>query len=125
MDTKTEKKRILVVDDEQNILEILDSFLQYENFEVYTASNGREGLSKLKEILPDLVLLDIAMHNMDGIQTLTEMKKINPDVNVIMITAYRDAERIVESFRIGAYDCVFKPFDFKYLRQSIRAKLLE
>ncbi|MEW6041519.1 MAG: response regulator, partial [Elusimicrobiota bacterium] len=73
----------------------------------------------------NLVLLDLAMPGLDGIEILKRIKEIKKDTNVIMITAYRDAEKVVAAFRLGAYDCIFKPFDFKYLRESITARLLE
>ncbi|MDI6641961.1 MAG: response regulator, partial [Elusimicrobiota bacterium] len=62
---------------------------------------------------------------MNGIETLREIKKVNQEINVIMITGYKDAEKVVECFRLGAFDCIFKPIDFKYLQTSIMAKLLE
>jgi DNA-binding NtrC family response regulator len=119
------KAQILVVDDEPDILLVLGEFLSNEGFRVLTAKNGRQALEKLKEFKVDLVLLDVAMPELNGIETLKEAKKLYPDISVIMITAYRDAEKVVEAFRLGAFDCIFKPFDLKYLRKSIMAKLVE
>ena len=65
------------------------------------------------------MLLDLAIPGMDGIEILKKLKELDKDTNVIMITAYRDAEKVVQAFRLGAYDCIFKPFDFKYLRESL------
>jgi len=125
MSKKLKKSKILVVDDEPDIVIVLSQFLSKEGFQVLTAHKGEQAIEKVKEFSVDLVLLDLAMPGMSGIETLKELKKIKPDINVIMITAYRDAEKVVETFRMGAYDCIFKPFDFKYLRKSIFAKLLE
>jgi len=122
---KQKRGKILVVDDEPDLVIILSNFLSKEGFKVYTAHTGQQAIEKIKNNPIDLVLLDIAMPVMDGIETLKQIKKIKPEVNVIMITGYRDAEKVVQAFRLGAYDCLFKPFDFKYLRKSILATLLE
>lgn len=119
------KSTILIVDDEPDILLVLGEFLSREGFRVVTAGDGEQGLEKIKEMPVDLVLLDMAMPKMNGIETLREIRKVKPEMSVIMITAYRDAEKVVEAFRLGAYDCIFKPFDLKYLRQAVMAKLLE
>ncbi|OGS21125.1 MAG: hypothetical protein A3J83_00700 [Elusimicrobia bacterium RIFOXYA2_FULL_40_6] len=122
---KPKRSKILIVDDEPDIVIVLGEFLNKEGFTAFTAHTGHQGLEKMKNNEIDLVLLDISMPDMDGIETLKEMKKIKPQVNVIMITAYRDAEKVVQTFRQGAYDCIFKPVDFKYLRESMFSKLLE
>jgi DNA-binding NtrC family response regulator len=119
------KSRILIVDDEADITLVLGEYLSNEGFTVLTSNSGEAALEKVKELPVELALLDIAMPKMSGIETLRELKRIKPDIEVIMITAYRDAEKVVEAFRLGAYDCIFKPFDLKYLRKSITAKLLE
>ena len=121
----TKKASILIVDDEPDILIVLGEFLSSEGFKVLTAKDGKQALEKIKEFEIDLVLLDIAMPEMNGIDTLKEAKVLKPELSVIMITAYRDAEKVVEAFRLGAYDCIFKPFDLKYLRKAIMAKLIE
>ncbi len=121
----SKKNSILVVDDEPDIVVVLSEYLAREGFRVYTAHKGEQAIEKIKEFPISLILLDIAMPQMDGIETLRRIKEINPSVNVIMISAYKDADKVVQAFRLGAYDCVFKPFDLKYLRTAILAKLLE
>ena len=121
------KSTIMIVDDEPDILLVLSDFLRNEGFTVLTATNGNEALDVVnasKKTI-DLVLLDMAMPHMNGIETLKELKKIRPEMSAIMITAYRDAEKVVEAFRLGAYDCIFKPFDLQYLRRAVMVKLLE
>ncbi|MFN3967177.1 MAG: response regulator [Endomicrobiia bacterium] len=122
---KQKKGKILIVDDEPDLVLILGDFLSKEGFKVYTAHTGEQAIEKIRNNPIDLVLLDIAMPVMDGIEILKQIKKIKPDISVIMITAYKDAEKIVQAFRLGALDCIYKPFDFKYLRKSIFAALLE
>jgi DNA-binding NtrC family response regulator len=119
------KSSIMIVDDEPDILVVLGEYLSKEGFKVLTASDGKKAIEKVKENKVDLILLDMAMPNLNGIETLREIKKLKPEISVIMITAYRDAEKVVEAFRLGAYDCIFKPFDLKYLRQAVMVKLLE
>lgn len=119
------KGSIMIVDDEPDILVVLEEFLSKEWFKVLTARNGKDAVEKLSSNDIDLILLDMAMPDMNGIETLKELKKIKPNISVIMITAYRDAEKVVEAFRLGACDCIFKPFDLKYLRQAVMSKLLE
>jgi len=65
------------------------------------------------------------MPEMDGITLLKKLKDINSNVEALIITAYRDAEKVVDAFRAGAYDCIFKPFNLKYLRTAIMGKLAE
>jgi len=122
---KAKKSRIMIVDDEVDILLVLGEFLKSEGFTVMTAQNGKQAVEKVQEMPVDLALIDMAMPVMNGIETLKEIKRLKPEIPAIMITAYRDAEKVVEAFRLGAYDCIFKPFDLKYLRQAITAKLLE
>ncbi|MCB4790593.1 MAG: response regulator [Elusimicrobia bacterium] len=119
------KSQILIVDDEPDILLILGEFLSNEGFRVLTAKNGKQAVEKVKEYPVDLILLDMAMPELNGIEALKQVKAIKPELPAIMITAYRDAEKVVEAFRLGAYDCIFKPFDLKYLRKSILAQLME
>ncbi|MGA2091509.1 MAG: response regulator [Endomicrobiales bacterium] len=123
--TSHKKSKILIVDDEPDIVLVVGEFLAGEGFTVLTANNGVQAIEKVKDHCIDLAILDVAMPTMNGIETLKRLKLIKPSLPVIMITAYRDAEKVVEAFRLGAYDCIFKPFDFGYLRTSITGSLLE
>ncbi len=123
--TIIKKTKILVVDDEPDIVVLISSFLAEEGFKVYTATRPQQALEHLKNYLIDLAIIDIAMPEMNGIELLKKMKEIKPNLEAIMITAYKDAEKVVEAFRLGAFDCIFKPFDLKYLRTAIMAKMLE
>ena len=123
--SSAKKGSILIIDDEPDILVVLEEFLSKEWFKVLTSKNGKDAIEKLKTNDIDLILLDMAMPDMNGIEILKELKAVKPNISVIMITAYRDAEQVVEAFRLGACDCIFKPFDLKYLRQAVMSKLLE
>jgi two-component system nitrogen regulation response regulator NtrX len=100
---------ILIVDDEPYILKSLSDLLKDEGFEVTTASNGYEALQMIESESPDLVLLDIWMPGMDGIETLKEIKKENPFIQVIIITGHGTIETAVQATKLGAYDLIEKP----------------
>ena len=100
---------ILIVDDEPSIRESLQGILADEGFEVLTAPNGYEGLKVIEAEMPDLVLLDIWMPGIDGLETLKEIKKSNPFLPVVMITGHGTIETAVDSTKQGAYDFIEKP----------------
>jgi two-component system NtrC family response regulator len=102
---------ILVVDDEKNYLLILKAILEDEGFEVLTALSGREALAIQKTSDVDLVLTDMKMPSMDGIELLEHIKSVNPDLPVIMMTAHGTVDKAVEAMQKGAYSYLLKPFD--------------
>ncbi|MBW1898819.1 MAG: response regulator, partial [Deltaproteobacteria bacterium] len=97
---------IMIVDDEPSILKSLGGLLSDEEFEVITASNGYEALKIIDAESPDLILLDIWMPGMDGIETLKEIKKNNSHIQVIMITGHGTIETAVRATRFGAFDFI-------------------
>jgi len=107
---------ILVVDDEKNIRTTLSTFLSSLNFKVDMASNGEEALIKLKEKEYNLVLLDIKMHGLTGMQVLKEMRNSGIKTSTIMMTAYGTIENAVESMKLGAVDFISKPFTLEVLK---------
>jgi two-component system, NtrC family, nitrogen regulation response regulator NtrX len=100
---------ILIVDDEASILQSLQGLLADEGFEVTTASNGYEALQHIESEAPDLVLMDIWMPGIDGLETLKEIKKHNPHIQVIMITGHGTIETAVQATKLGAFDFIEKP----------------
>lgn len=113
---------ILVIDDEPSILNLIQSYLQAENFEVLTARDGREGLTAAKTHQPDLVILDIMLPGMDGIQVLQELRR-DSDVYVIMLTAKTEETDRVIGLSVGADDYVTKPFSPRELVARVKAAL--
>jgi two-component system nitrogen regulation response regulator NtrX len=100
---------ILIVDDEPSILHSLGGLLSDEGFEVTTAANGYEALKIIEAESPDLILLDIWMPGIDGIETLKEIKTENPNIQVIIITGHGTIETAVKATKLGAYDLIEKP----------------
>jgi two-component system, NtrC family, nitrogen regulation response regulator NtrX len=102
---------ILIVDDEPSIVKSFSGLLTDEGFEVTTAGNGYEALQQIESNPPDLVLLDIWMPGIDGLETLKEIKKTNPHVHVIMVTGHGTIETAVQATKLGAYDFIEKPLN--------------
>jgi two-component system nitrogen regulation response regulator NtrX len=114
---------ILVVDDEPQILQAISGLLQDEDFEVLTAPEGEAALKKVREELPDLVLLDIALPGRDGLEILKDLKDQHPTLPVIMISAYGSVENAVKATRLGAYDFIEKPPHADKILLSVRNAL--
>ncbi|MBW2011020.1 MAG: sigma-54-dependent Fis family transcriptional regulator [Deltaproteobacteria bacterium] len=102
---------VLVVDDEKNYTLILKTVLEEENFETLTANSGKNALEILEKCDVDLVLADLKMPAMDGIELLDNIKKKNPDIPVIMMTAHGSVDKAVEAMQKGAYTFILKPFE--------------
>lgn len=105
------KSIVLVVDDQPGIRRLLMEVLTEEGYVVYTAANGYEGMQKAKDLNPALILMDMKMPGMDGIETLRELKNINQSDRVIMMTAYGELGLVNIAKELGAYAYVTKPFD--------------
>jgi DNA-binding NtrC family response regulator len=105
------KPRILVVDDDEDIRILLSDRLEMYGYEVLNASDGQEALEKVDEMTPELVLLDIRLPILDGMEVLERIKLEHPETLVIMITAFGTVQLAVEAMRKGAYDFIEKPFD--------------
>ena len=102
---------ILIVDDEKNYPPILSAVLEDEGYETLTANSGREALKILDHSDVDIVLADMKMPGMDGIGLLEKIKLRDPDLPVIMMTAYGTVDKAVEAMQKGAYSYILKPFD--------------
>ncbi len=103
-------KRILIIDDEENMLHMLKTILSKEGYETVTAGNGREGLEKIETNLFDTILCDLRMPEMDGLSFLKTVKVKNIDSTIIMMSAYGTIDLAVEAMKHGAYDYISKPF---------------
>ena len=118
------KARILIAEDEKPQRELLEGFLKKEGFEVEAVSNGREALVKLKDQMFDIAVLDYKMPDLDGFHTLKEIRRLYPDLPVVMMTAYGTVETAVASMKEGALDYLTKPIDLEELLLKFQ-KVLE
>ena len=118
-------KRVLIIDDETDLLEALDSWLGSYGYEVSTAKDGAEGLSRAKELRPDLVILDISMPKMDGFEVLSLIRADTQTAltPVVMLTAKGRTENIFEAEKLRAVDFLIKPFDATELLTSVRKNI--
>jgi len=114
---------ILVIDDEELIKVSIKQHLDKEGYEVLTAGTGEEGLKILKTEPPDIVLLDLHMPGINGLEVLESIKKTNPDTIVIIITAHGDIEAAVHAMKLGAYDFVEKPFSLDRISIIVKKAL--
>lgn len=111
---------ILIIDDEKAIRKTLSEILSYEGYKIDDAENGEEGLKKIKEKSYDVILCDIKMPKVDGLEFLEKAKEISPDVPIIMISGHGTIETAVEAVKKGAFDYVAKPPDLNRLLITIR-----
>lgn len=115
--------RILVVDDEAPVREVLTEYFSTEGYTVEAAGNGAEALTVVRGGRADLVLLDVRMPGLDGVQVLRRIRELDDRVPVIMVTANEDVTLAKETLKLGAFDYVAKPFDFDYLDRAVAAGL--
>src|SRR5215208_4551339 len=111
---------ILIIDDEKAIRKTLTEILSFEGYKMEEAADGEEGLKKFKEKIYDVVLCDIKMHKIDGLDFLQKAVETNPDVHIIMISGHGNIETAVEAVKKGAYDFIQKPPDLNRLLITIR-----
>jgi DNA-binding NtrC family response regulator len=116
-------EKILVVDDEEAIREVVSTLLDAQGYRCTVRANGRLALEAFRNDTFDLVLSDIVMPEMDGLKLLGELRKEDPDVPVIMVTAMHDISIALEAIRAGAYDYILKPFEKDQLHLSVRRAL--
>lgn len=122
MSNQMSKYKILVVDDEKRMVRFIQLNLEQDGFQVVTAYNGNEALDQVRTQLPDLVLLDIMMPDIDGFEVLKKIREVN-DVPVIMLTAKGEEDDRVKGLELGADDYITKPFSPRELVSRIKAVL--
>lgn len=115
--------KVLVVDDEPEAVELLVEFLSSKGYEVLTAASGEEALRRVKEDRPHLVLLDIRMPGMNGLEVLRRIREIDTEMGVIMVTAVNEEDVGRKALELGAFDYIVKPLDLKYLERSLWYKI--
>ncbi|WP_280770492.1 response regulator [Salipaludibacillus daqingensis] len=113
-------EKLLIVDDQFGIRVLLKEVFEKDGYETFDASNGNQALKIIKEENPDLVLLDMKIPGMDGLEILQEIRNRKLETNVIMMTAYGELEMINEAKKLGAKAHFAKPFDIDEVRREIR-----
>lgn len=116
-----EQIRVLVVDDELFVGELLKEYLAIIGYEVTAVSNGHDALSSIEQSPPHIVILDIRMPGMGGMEVLKSIKERHGDINVIMLSAYGDPETVNEALRLGADHYLQKPMNLKHLVETLKA----
>ncbi len=115
--------RILVVDDEIAIVDILKAFLEDKEHKVFTAYDGVEAVEIAKRERPHIILLDIYLPKMDGIQVLQAVREFDETIGIIIMTGFREKDVAQKAIEMGAFDYINKPFDFDYLERALDTKL--
>ena len=110
---------ILVTDDQAGVRKLLYEVFRREGFAVLMAADGREALQVLQTETPDLILMDVKMPGMGGLETLRQLRAQGLDTCVILMTAYGEAEVVAEAIQLGAVKHIVKPFDLNELRQTV------
>src|SRR5262245_10648565 len=120
----TTRSRLLVVDDEPNLLFSLEEGLGSATLAVQTARSAREGIERVRSSRPDAVILDVRLPDMSGLDAFDEIRRIDPRLPVIVITAFAATETAIEAMKRGAFEYLLKPLDLRQLREVL-AKAIE
>ena len=115
------KTRVLIVDDEEEFVQALSERLTIRDYDVTTSLSGEDAIEKLKHYNFDVIILDVAMPGMDGIETLSNIKRIKPLIEVIMLTGHGTVSSAVDGMKLGAFDYLMKPCETKELIAKINA----
>ena len=112
-------KKILIIDDDHSYRRVLEYNLETEGYQVLSAASGEDGLAVFHEQNPDLIITDVKMSGMSGLELLQTVKKVSPSMRVIVITAFGTAENIAMAMKLGACDYITKPFNRDRLNQAV------
>ncbi len=119
-----DKKKILVIDDEKDIGWLFSKILHEEGYDVFISLNGQDGISTIKKEKPDLVILDLKMPGMDGIETLRKIRGFDKNLFVIVLTGYETVTSAIEAMKLGAYDYLSKPVNIEKIKTIIKDALI-
>ena len=117
--------KILVVDDEKGVCHSFKKILGRQGYDVVTANDGLEGIEMAGKEHPDLIVMDVSMPRMDGLETLQRLKSLYPDITIIMMTAHSTSDRAITAMKLGAYDYLTKPFDNVQMIQLVEKAIMD
>jgi DNA-binding NtrC family response regulator len=120
---KMEKFAILLVDDKEEFVSVLSNRLLLHGMEVHTATKGEDALAMLQEKRTDVVVLDVVMPGMGGLETLRRIKETYPHIQVILLTGHASTKEGMEGMRLGAFDYLMKPVDIEELIAKMKASI--
>src|SRR6266567_2301559 len=115
--------KVLLIDDEADVQYSFQRIFDSPEIELSTASSGEEGLRTIPKFKPDLVIMDIRMGGITGLETLRRIRQMDPKLFVILMTAYGTTQTAIEAMKLGAYDYMLKPFEVPKLKQIVFAAL--
>lgn len=118
-------KRILIVDDQKGVRRLLEELFKRDGWEVQVAADGQEAVDKVAESLPDIVLMDMKMPNMNGLEASQRILKKHGDLDIVMMTAYGEMDIVKEALDVGVKRCITKPFDIINLRDTVNQMAAE
>lgn len=119
------KKRILIVDDQKGVRRLLEELFKREGWEVYIACDGKEAINKVDKVLPDIILMDMKMPNMNGLEASQKILQKHKDLSILMMTAYGEMDVIKKALQAGIKRCITKPFDIMELKDVVTKVAIE
>jgi two-component system response regulator (stage 0 sporulation protein F) len=116
-------KKILIVDDQKGVRRLLEELFKKDEWIVMTASDGREALECVREFKPDIILMDMKMPNINGLEASKQILALYPQMSIIMMTAYGEMDVIKDALKAGVKKCITKPFDIMNLKEMVNKQL--
>lgn len=118
-------KKILIVDDQKGVRRLLEELFKKEGWDVYVAADGLEAISRVDEIFPDIVLMDMKMPNLNGLEASEQILSAHEHMRIIMMTAYGEMDVVKKALEAGVKRCITKPFDIMVLRDLVDELIME
>jgi two-component system response regulator (stage 0 sporulation protein F) len=119
------KRKIMIVDDQKGVRRLLEELFKREGWEVYAAADGKEAIEKVGQFQPSILLIDMKMPNMNGLEASQKILEKHQGLAIIMMTAYGEMEVVKRALESGVRKCITKPFDILYLRDEVNRIVAE